>query len=286
MSIKLAIVGCGSISETHLKGLSKSEKIEVAALFDLNKQRVEDKAKKFNIPRVYNSWEEILSNPNIDAVDLCLPHRFHCPHTIESLESGKHVFVEKPISNTLQEADDMITTARKKQLKLMVGHMKRFDPNIRKMKQIIDNKDIGDIYLVRATCIVFPDIVFDRPWSLHHTEVGGGVTMGMGIHYVDLIRWLIGEVQSVSSYIGHKVIPQMEDEDSSVIIFKFANGAIGDMTLTLRWELEHFADCIENDKQPLVSGEEGKKALELVIASYLSAREGKSITLPLKEKNK
>lgn len=345
MTIKLGIIGCGLIAQFHLKALSESEKMKVVALFDSNKQKAEDKAKEFNIPKVCNSLEEILSDPNIDAVSICLPHNLHCQYTIKSLENGKHVFVEKPISLTLQEANDMIATARRKQLKFTVGHMKRFDPNIRKIKQMIVNRDIGDVYLIRTKYIAVPfgqnsSLFSGHDWGLRHAEAGGGVTIGFGIHHVDLIRWLIGEIQSVSSYVSHKTIQEMEDEDSSVTIFKFTKEAIGDMTLTLaqkigeaeenfelygtkgliywdlkkqnlvvvseklfgdqkrhvitepiswidlfRLELEHFADCIENDKQPLVSGEDGKKALELVIASYLSAKENKSIILPLKEKS-
>jgi len=161
-------------------------------------------AKKWGAEHWYTSTAEALADPDVQIADLCLPHHLHAPVAIEGANAGKHVFVEKPIANTLDEADAMIAACHDNGVLLMVDQTKRYQNRHRKIKELLDAGYVGDPILVRGAYL--QDITYAwqhmEPARLKGYWKHDGVISGIGIHALDLQRWLIGEaveVQAISS---------------------------------------------------------------------------------------
>lgn len=284
-------------------------------------------AEEFRAAAFTTRFEDIIEDTSIDIVDLCVPHHLHAPMAIAAARAGKHVLVEKPIATTLAEADAMIAAAREAGVKLMVAHNQRFYGNHVKAKALIDAGAIGRPFLAVASVHVHGQIGGYRSLL---AEAGGGALIDSGAHRFDLLRWIMGEVESVSAETGRMLQEQMEGEDCAVVSLRFRSGAIGSFScswsakapvpeeslqvfgtkgalvaetksrsLLLRSEspppgledvrefvfqdnhaesvrcaIEAFLDCVRGDLPPPVSGEDGRAALALTLASYRSQAEG------------
>lgn len=165
---------------------------------------------------------------------ICPQHNLHAPIAIQAANAGKHVFVEKPIANTLEEADAMIAACRENNVLLMVDQTKRFQNRHRTLKRLLDEGYVGEPVLVRAAYL--QDITYAwqhmEPKRLATYWKHDGVISGMGIHVLDMLRWLIGEaveVQAVASTTT-MIDPARKTEDSGIVLLKFANGCIGEAT--------------------------------------------------------
>ncbi|GAA4993917.1 Gfo/Idh/MocA family oxidoreductase [Actinopolymorpha pittospori] len=206
------------------------------AAVDTVPELAESAANKWGAEQSYTSVEEALSNPDIQFVDLCLPHHLHAPVAIQAAKGGKHVFVEKPIANTLDEADAMIAAAAANDVLLMVDQTKRYQNRFRRVKQLLEKGYAGKPILVK---IAYPqDITY--AWT-HMSDQRrrtywkhDGVISGIGIHAIDLLRWLIGEVVEVQAVASTTklIAPDRKTEDSAIMILKFENGCIGECTVS------------------------------------------------------
>ncbi|MCS7191466.1 MAG: Gfo/Idh/MocA family oxidoreductase [Armatimonadetes bacterium] len=229
--IRIGLIGCGGISRAHARGyLQSPELFEVVACCDERKEMAEERAKQLNAKFVTTDYREVIARDDIDAVDICLPHHLHAEVTIAAARSGKHVLVEKPIANTLEEADAMIEAAKRAGVILMVAHNERYMPVYRKAKELVEQGFLGRIFLARADHNQFVRIS-QNYWLWRKETAGGGVLIGSGIHRVDILRWLIGEIVKV--WHRQVILPECfsnEVEAASVTIFEFANGAIGELT--------------------------------------------------------
>ncbi len=229
--IRMGLIGCGGISRAHARGyLQLPDLFEVIACCDERKELAEERGQQLGAKIVATDYREILARDDIDAVDICLPHHLHSEVAIAAAEAGKHVLVEKPIANTLEEADAMIEAAKKKGVILMVAHNERYMPVYRKAKELVEQGVLGRIFLARADHNQFVQIG-ERHWLWREETAGGGVLIGSGIHRVDILRWLVGEIVRV--WHRQVIVPERfsdEVETASVTIFEFANGAIGELT--------------------------------------------------------
>jgi predicted dehydrogenase len=244
-ALGVAVFGCGGVSAGHFSAYAANPKARLIAAVDVRPELAEAAAKKWGAQHWYTSTAEAFANPDVQIADLCLPHHLHAPVAIEAANAGKHVFVEKPIANTLDEADAMIAACRENGVLLMVDQTKRYQNRHRKLKELLDAGYVGDPILVRGAYL--QDIIY----AWHHMEPErlkgywkhDGVISGIGIHALDLLRWLIGEaieVQAVAS-TSDLIDPQRRTEDSGHVLLRFANGCIGEVTVSYVLKTPHFA---------------------------------------------
>ncbi len=189
----MALIGCGNIGVAgHVPAYRNVPEVALRAVCDLDTDRSAAVAADTGARTA--QLEEILGDPSIDAVDITVPTRAHHAVVGAALDAGKHILVEKPIAVDLNEAEAMVTNADAAGLVLMVGHVRRFDDRYVKIAGELAAGTVGrPRYLRRAERQRLPLSVDAWPWS----ERGGGVLMDVGIHVVDLVRWLLGEPTSV-----------------------------------------------------------------------------------------
>ena len=148
--IRVGIIGCGKIAQVrHLPEYAANPNAEIVAFYDKNMTRAQDMAAKYG-GKVYNSFYELVDDPNVDAVSICVENRSHAEICTAALYAGKHVLVEKPMAITLAECESMVAAAERNSRHLMVGHNMRFDPVHRKAKQLLDSGIIGDVITFRS----------------------------------------------------------------------------------------------------------------------------------------
>ena len=160
----VAVFGCGGVSGGHFSAYAANPRARLIAAVDVRPELAEAAAKRWGADRWYTSTAEALANPDVQIADLCLPHHLHAPVAIEAANAGKHVFVEKPIANTLEEADAMIAACRENDVLLMVDQTKRYQNRHRKLKELLDAGYIGDPILVRGSYLQ------DITYAWHHME--------------------------------------------------------------------------------------------------------------------
>lgn len=232
--VGVAVFGCGGVSTGHFSAYASNPKARLVAAVDVRPELAEAAAKKWGAERWYSSVEEALTDPEIQVADLCLPHHWHMPIAVQAANAKKHVFVEKPLANTLEEGDAMIEACRKNNVLLMVDQTKRYQNRHRKVKELLDAGYVGDPILVKAAYLQ------DITYAWEHMEPKrretywkhDGVISGIGIHSLDMLRWLVGEaveVQAISS-TSKLIDSDRKTEDTGIVLLKFANGAVGEMT--------------------------------------------------------
>jgi predicted dehydrogenase len=204
--IKVAVVGAGSISESHLRSYHNNPDAELYAICDLNEQRARDKAAKYNIPNVYTDYRQMLKElPEIDAVSVCTWNNSHAPISIAALEAGKNVLCEKPLCKTVEEAYAVQEAVRKSGKTLQVGFVRRYASNTRIVKEFIDKDEFGEIYYAKASVIRR----FGNPggWFADVERSGGGPLIDIGVHVIDLCWYLMGrpKVKSITGNTYRKL---------------------------------------------------------------------------------
>ncbi len=234
--IGVAVFGCGGVSAGHFSAYAANARARLVAAVDVRPELAGGGLRKFGADRWYSSVEQALGDPAVHVVDLCLPHHLHAPVAIQAAKAGKYVFVEKPIANTLEEADAMIAACRENGGLLMVDQTKRYQNRHRTLKQLLDEGYIGEPILVKAAYLQ------DITYAWHHMEPErlqrywkhDGVISGIGIHVLDLLRWLVGEVVEVQAIAttSDLIDPGRTTEDTGLMLLRFANGCVGEATVS------------------------------------------------------
>ncbi|GMU23600.1 MAG: dehydrogenase [Phycisphaerae bacterium] len=193
--LTIALVGCGNISQVHARVfLAHPELIQPAGVCDTAESKAEQRGRQLGC--AVRSWDDILKDPAVQAVDLCLPHALHKAMTIEALDAGKHVLLEKPLATTLEEADAMIAAADRSGRVFMVAQCQRFEPENRLIHAEITRGSIGQITMARTDHLQNLDLPAGH-WLADRAQAGGGVILGSGVHRIDLLRWFCGEIAEV-----------------------------------------------------------------------------------------
>ena len=224
---KVGLVGTGGISKSHRPAyLEHPDRVQLMAVCDIIEPLAQAFAKSAGVEAVYTDLDDMLRNADIDAVDICTGHGQHAEQAIAAAAAGKHVLVEKTMANTGDECREMIETADKAGVTLMVAQMVRFSPETSAVKRFIDAGKLGEIQACRTHVIMTGP---KKSW-MNDAEAGGGVLMLNTIHHVDVLRYYIGNVKRVFG-IRKSVQPQMENgaEDLCAATLEFENGAIGDV---------------------------------------------------------
>jgi predicted dehydrogenase len=263
--IQLAILGAGRIAQVHLRGYNQiRDKVNVCAVVDVCAEVAKSTAADWGVGKSFRTLDELLRNEPCDAIDICLPHDVHVECVETACAAGKHVLLEKPIARTLEEADQIISAAERRGLTLMIGHNHVFNPVVEKARQMIDKGFIGRPHLAK---------VFSFGWLLFAANdfrqskkrTGGGVFIDTGTHYVYMLRYLFGEVQSVGAMQANSVRHEMEGEDNAIVSLRFCNGCLGEITTSYAarlpgWELGFPSGW---EQGLVILGEEGAIRLNL-----------------------
>jgi myo-inositol 2-dehydrogenase/D-chiro-inositol 1-dehydrogenase len=225
-NLRFGVIGAGRIGKVHSENLAtRIPGVEAAAIADINLAAATELAARLHIPAVYEDYHAILSDPTIDAVAVCASTDMHSKIVIEAAQAGKHIFCEKPVDLDLTKIDAALSAVEKAGVKLQIGFNRRFDPNFRKVRQMVAEGKIGELHILRITSRD------PAPPPVSYIEVSGGIFLDMTIHDFDMARYLSGsevvEVYTAASVMVDPRIGEAGDVDTAVITLRFANGAIG-----------------------------------------------------------
>ncbi|MCL2814504.1 MAG: Gfo/Idh/MocA family oxidoreductase [Oscillospiraceae bacterium] len=197
--IKVGIIGTGGISHLHMAGYKKlSDKVEVTAVCDINEQRVKDYAKQYNVPGCYTDFDEMFKKEKLDAVSVCTWNSAHMPAAIAALNAGADVLCEKPMALDAAQAEMMEKAALDNNKMLMIGFVRRYGNDTAIVKDFIDNNFLGDVYYAKATYLRRNGC--PGGWFGDKSYSGGGPLIDLGVHVIDLTRYLAGCPMPVSAY--------------------------------------------------------------------------------------
>ncbi len=339
--IRFALVGCGRISKNHLEALKKhGRNAELVAVCDIDSSALQA-AEKLSGATAYLRYGDLLEKSNADVVVLATPSGLHAEQAVLAAEAGKHVVTEKPMATRWQDGKRMVAACDAAGVRLFVVKQNRRNATLQLVKQAFEQDRFGRIYMVSV------NVFWSRPQSYYDSakwrgtwEFDGGAFMNQASHYVDLLDWLIGPVESVQAYTS-TLARDIEVEDTGVVAVRWRSGALGSMNVTMltypknlegsitilgekgtvrvggvavneiqHWEFadkraedervkeasyettsvygfghplyyENVINSLRGEAEPETDGREGLKSLELLIATYLSARDGRRVTLPL-----
>ena len=275
--VRMAVIGAGLIAQrAHLPAYAASEEAELAAIVSGHRASAEATAAKFGNPRVLDSWEEAVADPTIEAVDICTPNALHAPIAIASARAGKHVLVEKPMATSLAEADAMVAAAREAGVLLAVAHNLRFVPIYSAMQQLIAEGTIGRVFSARGIFMhAGPDEFWGATsdWFWREGEAGGGSLLDMGIHMIDLIRWMVGRpVHEVTAMTARVLKPTFAD-DNAMVIMRFEGDVLGSVQAS--WSARPVPDrqiAIHGELGNLMMGRSSEEPLILNLQDGSGAR--------------
>jgi UDP-N-acetyl-2-amino-2-deoxyglucuronate dehydrogenase len=224
--MNIGLIGAGNISETHARAAAGIEGVRIVAVLGRRRDRAERLAAQYDAT-AYDDLEAFLDHRPMDLVAIGTPPALHATQGIAAARRGLHVLVEKPIDATTTRADALISAATQHDVKLAVFFQGRFEPGIRRLKQLVDERTIGDPILASAHVKWYrpPRYYTEAPWRGSWALSGGGALMSQAIHTVDLLLWLLGPVRHVSARIATR-LHAIEVEDTAVASLEFANGTL------------------------------------------------------------
>ena len=225
-TFRIGLVGCGRISKNHFDALRKVDGLALSAVCDIDAERAVRAGEEQGVPS-YRSLDEMLRAGDVDVVTICTPSGLHSAHGIAAAQAGKHVVTEKPMSLSLRQADDLVRACDDAGVQLFVVKQNRLNPPIQLLKRAVDKGRFGRIFMANVTVRwQRPQEYYDaEPWR-GTWEFDGGAIMNQASHYVDLMQWLVGPVESVMGKTATQA-RRIEAEDSGIGILKFRSGALG-----------------------------------------------------------
>jgi UDP-N-acetyl-2-amino-2-deoxyglucuronate dehydrogenase len=339
--IRFAMAGCGRIWKNHVEALKKfSADAEIVAVCDLDEKALEA-AEGATGAQGYLDLDECLRKSDADVLVLATPSGLHAEQTIRAAQAGKHVITEKPMATRWQDGKRMVAACDQAGVRLFVVKQNRHNATLQLLKKAIDAERFGRIYMVAV------NVFWSRPQSYYDSakwrgtwEFDGGAFMNQASHYVDLLDWMIGPVESLQAYTA-TLARDIEVEDTGVMSLRWRSGALGSMSVTMlvypknlegsitiigekgtvrigglavneiqHWEFadkrpeddkvkdasyqttsvygfghpryyENAIKVLRGEAEAETDGREGLRSLELLVATYLSARDGRRISLPL-----
>lgn len=324
--LRVGVAGCGGLGRTEAKIVHDLDGVELVGVCDVVLANAKQAAADLGIKKAYSNHRQLIEENDLDCMVVVTPTYTHAEVTVDAANAGLHVFCEKPMAITLQECDKMLEAAERNNVKLMIGFVRRFQPNYREMKKRVDAGDIGAVRLVQSVRMGGRPPVGIGEWRRERRKVGG--LHSAYIHEMDQMLWLGGDVKTVRGVANFGTLPDTDVEDSIWMCLEFANGAIGALGASeiypIGWyelgvggtegamkiaggttaiilkkhsgdsetielepnnafveELSHFFDCVRNDQQPLATGMDGRRSLEVVMAAFKSAETGQVVTLPM-----
>lgn len=197
--LRIAIIGTGGISNNHTNGYKAiPEKCEIVAVCDLDENKAKNYAAHYGVPAYYTDFNEMFAKEKIDAVSVCTWNSSHKPATVAALNAGCHVLCEKPMAMNTAEAEEMLECAKKNGKLLMVGFVRRFGNDADLIRKFLDGGTLGDLYYAKASYLRRNGC--PGGWFGDKEYAGGGPLIDLGVHVIDLVRFLAGNPKPVSAY--------------------------------------------------------------------------------------
>jgi len=339
--IRFALVGCGRIATNHFNAIRQHEdRCELVGVCDIDPGALARAAESTGA-KPYRSLSDMLARCNADAFVVCTPSGLHPEQAIQIAAAGKHVVTEKPMATRWEDGKRMVAACDAAGVRMFVVKQNRRNATLQLLKSAVDKKRFGRIYMVNL------NVFWTRPAEYYNSarwrgtwEYDGGAFMNQASHYVDLIDWIIGPVESLQAYTA-TLARDIEVEDTGVISLRWRNGALGSMNVTMltyprnlegsitilgetgtvriggvavnevqQWEFakpheddllvrdasyqttsvygfghpmyyDNVIKVLRGEAEPETDGREGLKSLEVLVAAYMSARDGKRVALPL-----
>lgn len=230
--IRFAIAGCGRIGNRHAEHIANNGQLVAAC--DNVPAKAHELADKYGA-KAYESLEAMLAgNMDLDVIAICTPNGLHATHTIQALKAGYHVLCEKPMAILPHDCGEMIKAAEQANRRLFIVKQNRFNPPVTAVKKLIDEGVLGKIYSIQLSCFWNRNPqYYENSWK-GTADLDGGTLYTQFSHFIDLLYWLIGDVNRVQAFAGnfaHQDI--IEFEDTGVIALEFHNGALGTINYTV-----------------------------------------------------
>ena len=339
--IRFALVGCGRIATNHFNAIAQhADRCELVGVCDINSQALSAAALSTGA-RPFRNLADMLARCEADAYIIATPSGLHCEQAIQIAAAGRHVVTEKPMATRWEDGKRMVAACDAAGVRMFVVKQNRRNATLQLLKSAVDKKRFGRIYMVNLNVFwTRPDAYYNSAKWRGTWEYDGGAFMNQASHYVDLIDWIVGPVESLQAYTA-TLARDIEVEDTGVISLRWRNGALGSMNVTMltyprnlegsitilgehgsvriggvavnevqQWEFAtpHEDDLLVSDAsyattsvygfghplyydnvikvlrgeaEPETDGREGLKSLEILVAAYMSARDGKRVALPL-----
>jgi len=267
--LKVGVVGVGGIAQTHMPGWAASDLAEVVAGSDMSEPILNKWGDRHGVNKLYADAGAMLSDPDIDIIDICTPNMYHTEYVVAALNAGKHVICEKPLAPTPAGIHEMIAARDKSGKMLMTAQHFRFKGSTQALKAEIDGGALGDIYHARGW-MLRRGWLPARPGFVYKKNSGGGPCIDIGVHILDLTLWMMGNPKPIAvsgvakaplalhdgafSQWGNDDVPaDMDVEDFAAAFVRFENGAT--LILEVSWLLHH--DTPGEDMQMWLYGTEG-----------------------------
>lgn len=216
------IIGAGRVSGGLARALQNSPGVQLAGVADTDLPRAEALGAKFGVPAVAD-YRELLANDNLQLAVIGLPHWLHHSVAIDCAKAGKHIYVEKPLANTVEDAEEMIAAAEANKVRLLAAHTQRFFASTELARQYVAEKKIGDVVFATDTWYKDFGVAMRPPWFLDR-EKGGGMWLMNGAHMIDRTCYILGtEVAAVKAWIGNPIY-HLKADDSSIAFLQLKNG--------------------------------------------------------------
>lgn len=196
--LKIGIIGVGNISGMHIQAYQQNPNVELYAFCDINEAQLKKRAEEFGVSRTFTNKEDMLALPELDAVSVCTWNSAHAECTIAALEAGKHVLCEKPMATNAEDARRMKEAAEKNGKLLMIGFVRRFGNDCAVLQDFLNAGFFGDLYYAKATYLRRNGC--PGGWFGEKARSGGGPLIDLGVHVIDLVRYLMGNPKPVSVY--------------------------------------------------------------------------------------
>lgn len=265
--VRVAVIGTGFGSTVHIPALAHVDGIELVAVCSRRQERASRVAAQYNIPTASTDWRDVINDPGVDAVVIVTPPYLHHQMVITAIEAGKHVLCEKPLARNLAETRDMSRLAERAGIVAMVNQPFRYLPIRRRVKELIDEGYIGEPQ--GLSMIIFNAQLADpegkRFGWLMEDDKAGGMLRAVGSHYIDTIRWWLGDIDAVAGITGTMVkrrrlpdsssIASVDADDNFAFVFRLENGGIGSV---------HFSSTAPTDagESVTITGSEGMLIME------------------------
>jgi predicted dehydrogenase len=232
--VRTALIGCGKVGSIHAAALRELAESEFVAVCDSDGARVAAFAGRFGV-RPYSDPGEMFREAGVEAVLVCTPHPQHAAPVIAAARAGVHALVEKPLAAGLADCDAMLAAARAAGTRLGVISQRRLYEPVLRMKAAIDAGKIGRPVLGVFSMFSWRDEAYYRsdPWRGKWSTEGGGVLVNQSPHQLDLLRWLMGDIEELSGYWANLNHPTVEVEDTALAMIRFKNGGLGSIVTSL-----------------------------------------------------
>lgn len=238
MAVKIGLVGAGGIANAHASGYLKvPDEARITAVCDVIQESAAKLAERVGNAQVFTSIDDMLTNGDVEAIDVCLPHHLHKDAIVAGARAGKHVICEKPLCLTLDQAEEISHAVSENGVKMMCAHNQLFYPAVQKARQLLDEGVLGKLYEIRTVDVFFNrGLNRDMGWRGSRELMGGGELIDTGYHPSYLLLYLAGsEPTEVAAMLSQHHL-KMDGEDSAQVLVRFADGSVGNIVSSWAYE--------------------------------------------------